>query len=46
MYNPLATKLYPWQVAMMRRTFVAWATLPMIWSEAYMKTFWEVFRSG
>jgi len=43
-YNPLATKLAPWQIALMRRQFVLWATLPMIWSEAYFKTFYEVYR--
>lgn len=38
------TKLYPWQVAMARRAFVTWMTLPAIWTEAYLKTWWEVYR--
>ena len=42
--NPFATKLYPWQVALARRTFVTMVTLPMIWSEAYWKTWYEVYR--
>ena len=44
-YNPIATKLYPWQVALARRTFVTWMTLPAIWSEAYLKAWWEVYRA-
>ena len=37
-------KLMPWQIAIARRTFVTWATLPWVWSEAYMKTWAEVYR--
>lgn len=42
--NPFATKLHPWQVALARRAFVTWVTLPIIWSEAYFKTWHEVYR--
>lgn len=34
-YTPFATKLMPWQVAIARRQFVLWVTLPMIWSGVY-----------
>lgn len=37
-------KLMPWQIAIARRTFVTWVTLPLIWSEAYWKTWNEVMR--
>jgi len=37
-------KLMPWQIAIARRQFVMWATLPMIWSETFIKTFNEVYR--
>lgn len=42
--NPFATKLYPWQVALARRSFVTYVTLPIIWSEAFWKTWYEVYR--
>lgn len=45
MYNPLATKLMPWQIAIARRTFVTWFTLPAIWSEAYLKAWYEVYKA-
>ena len=32
------------QTAIARRTFVLWATLPAIWAEAWIKTWWEVYR--
>lgn len=37
-------KLTPWRIAMARRAFVTWATLPMIWSEAFWRTWHEVYR--
>ena len=43
-FNPMATKMFPWQVALARRTFVTMATLPMIWSEAYWKTWHQVYK--
>jgi len=45
-YNPFASKLMPWQIAIARRQFVLWATLPMIWSEAYFKAWNEVYRGN
>lgn len=42
--NPFATKLYPWQIAQMRRLFVLYSTVPLIWSEAFWKTWHEVYR--
>ena len=41
--NPFATKLMPWHIAVARRTFVALATLPMIVSETFWKTWAEVY---
>ena len=38
------SRLYSWQIAVARRTFVTWVTLPMIWSEAWLKTWHEVYR--
>lgn len=31
-------------MAIARRTFVTFVTLPLIWSEAYWKTWYEVYR--
>lgn len=43
-FNPMESKLYPWQVAVARRSFVTFVTLPIIWSEAFFKTWHEVYR--
>ena len=32
------------QTASARRLFVLWATLPVIWTEAWLKTWYEVYR--
>ncbi len=37
-------KQFPWQMAIARRTFVTFVTLPLICSEAYWKTWYEVYR--
>ena len=42
--NPFATKMYPWHIAIARRQSVLWTTLPLIWSEAYFKTWAAVYR--
>lgn len=40
----LTSKLMPWHIAMMSKTFVAWATVPIIASETFWRTWYEVFR--
>lgn len=37
-------KLTPWRIAAARRTFVMLVTLPMIWTEAYMKAWHELYK--
>ena len=44
MKHQIHNKLMPWHMAVARRTFVTWATLPIIWSEAFWKTWYEVYR--
>jgi hypothetical protein len=44
MKNQIHDKLLPWHMAVARRTFVAWVTLPIVWSEAFWKTWYEVYR--
>jgi len=34
----------PWHIACARRMFVIWATLPAIWSEAFLTTWASVYR--
>lgn len=34
----------PFHIAAARRMFVAWVTLPLVFSEAYWKTWYEVYR--
>lgn len=36
-------KLTPWRIAVARRTFVTWMTLPTIWSETFWKTWTDVY---
>ena len=43
-FNPLASKMAPWHLAIARRTFVTMATLPFIWGETFWKTWYEVYR--
>ena len=38
-------KLTPWRIAVARRTFVMWATLPTIWAEAFWTNFLSYFRT-
>lgn len=42
--NPLAAKLMPWRMALVRRQFVFVATLPLVWSEVFWRTWAEVYR--
>ena len=35
---------YNYQVAQARKMFVFWATLPLLWSETFWKTWSEVYR--
>ena len=44
--NPLQSKLAPWHIAVARRTFIAWATLPIIYSETFFRTWTEVMYPG
>ena len=44
MFAPMNSKMYPWQIALARRSFVTLVTLPIIWSEAYWRTWYEVWR--
>lgn len=37
-------KQLPWQIAQIRKAWVTWVTLPLIFSEAYFTTWYEVFR--
>ena len=37
-------KLMPWQIAAARRAFVFWATLPIMVSEEFFRTWCAVFR--
>ena len=38
------TKRFPWLVAQTRHQFVFWATLPIVISEAYWKTWYDAYQ--
>lgn len=44
-FNPMASKLAPWHIAIARRNFITMATLPMIWSECFWKTWYQVYKA-
>ena len=35
-------KLTPWHIAQMRKTFVAWSTVPFVWSEEFCRTWTQI----
>ena len=42
--TPLNSLRAPWHIAAARRAFVAWATFPIIWSEAFWGTWAKTYR--
>ena len=44
-FNPMASKQTPWHIAIARRNFITMATLPMIWSECFWKTWYQVYKT-